>query len=104
MIAGHATREGTERYAARFADRFASAHFREQTSGLRPSSVGLGTYLGGEDPSTDALYRAAVSRALERGINVLDTAVNYRHQLSERAIGEALAALIARGTVQRDEV
>jgi aryl-alcohol dehydrogenase-like predicted oxidoreductase len=35
---------------------------------------------------------------------VLDTAINYRHQRSERAIGAALAAAIRRGAVQRDEV
>jgi aryl-alcohol dehydrogenase-like predicted oxidoreductase len=38
------------------------------------------------------------------GVNVIDSAINYRHQRSERAIGQALAALIASGEVQRDEV
>jgi aryl-alcohol dehydrogenase-like predicted oxidoreductase len=104
MIAGHATAEGTARYAAQHAERLAPAHFREFPGGARASSIGLGTYLGREDAATDALYEKAVARALERGINVLDTAINYRHQRSERAIGRALAAGIARGAFGRDQV
>jgi aryl-alcohol dehydrogenase-like predicted oxidoreductase len=104
MIAGHATAEGTVRYVQRFADRLPAEHFREAACGVRASSIGLGTYLGREDPATDSLYQRAVGRALERGLNVLDTAVNYRHQRSERAVGTALAAAIQRGLVQRDEV
>jgi aryl-alcohol dehydrogenase-like predicted oxidoreductase len=103
MIAGHATAEGTARYVERFAGRLPAEHFRE-LDGVHASSLGLGTYLGREDDATDALYRKAVGRALERGLNVLDTAVNYRHQRSERAVGAALAAAIAQGTVRRDEV
>lgn len=104
MIAGHATAEGTARYAARHAERAAPEHFREFPGGARASSLGLGTYLGREDAATDALYEKALARALECGINVLDSAINYRHQRSERAIGRALAAAITRGTVARDEV
>jgi aryl-alcohol dehydrogenase-like predicted oxidoreductase len=103
MIAGHATAEGTARYVARFADRLPAEHFRE-LRGVRTSSLGLGTYLGREDDATDALYRRAVTRALERGFNVLDTAVNYRHQRSERAVGAALGAAFAQGALRRDEV
>ena len=104
MIAGSATAEGTARYAASQAERIAPGHFRELPGGARASSVGLGTYLGREDAATDGLYERAIARALERGVNVLDTAINYRHQRSERAIGRALAACIARGVVARDDV
>jgi aryl-alcohol dehydrogenase-like predicted oxidoreductase len=103
MIAGHATEEGTARYVRRFADRLPAEHFRGM-AGARTSSLGLGTYLGREDTATDSLYQKAVRRALEHGINVFDTAVNYRHQRSERAIGAALASAITQGAVQRDEV
>jgi aryl-alcohol dehydrogenase-like predicted oxidoreductase len=68
------------------------------------SSLGLGTYLGREDDATDAAYQRAVVRAVERGINVVDSAVNYRHQRSERAIGAALAGVIGRGALSREEV
>ena len=104
MIAGHATVQGTTRYAASHAERAAPAHFREFPGGARASSVGLGTYLGREDSATDAQYEKAIARALERGINVIDAAINYRHQRSERAIGRALATAIARGIVAREDV
>ena len=104
MIAGWATAEGTARYAASQAERTAPAHFRAFPGGARASSLGLGTYLGREDAATDALYEKAIARALERGFNVLDAAINYRHQRSERAIGRALAACIARGIVAREDV
>ena len=54
-------------------------------------------------PATGA-YEAAVTRALELGINVVDSAINYRHQRSERAIGAALRALVAAGKLARAEV
>lgn len=102
LMPGFATPEGT----ARFRDRFAGqmpGHFRE-ADGLWLSSIGLGTYLGEPDAATDALYREAVVRAVELGANVLDTAVNYRHQRSERAIGSALPELIRSGKLRRDEI
>ena len=103
-LIGWATAEGTARYAARFAARVTPGHFRGLGGELTVASVGLGTYLGPEDAATDVLYQDAVARALERGLNVLDTAVNYRHQRSERAIRTALAAAVDRGLVRRDEV
>ena len=42
--------------------------------------------------------------AVRGGINFLDTAINYRHQRSERSIGAALAQLFAAGDTQRDEI
>lgn len=102
-LPGHATPEGTDRYRQRFAARVAEGHFR-RSHGLWLSSVGLGTYLGDEDARTDAQYRQAVTRAVELGCNVLDSAINYRHQRSERAVGEALAALVRAGQVARDEI
>jgi aryl-alcohol dehydrogenase-like predicted oxidoreductase len=66
--------------------------------------VGLGTYLGGDDEATDRAYEQAVARALALGLNVLDSAVNYRGQRSERAIGAALRRLAATGGVARPEV
>jgi aryl-alcohol dehydrogenase-like predicted oxidoreductase len=99
-----ATPEGTNRYAARFAGRAAPGHFRGQASTtLRLSSIGLGTYLGEPDAATDAGYTAAVIAAVEGGINVLDTAINYRLQRSERSIGAAIRTLAAKGFA-RDEL
>lgn len=72
--------------------------------GLSLSSLGLGTYLGEEDEATDRGYEASIAVALATGVNVFDSAVNYRGQKSERAVGRALAAAIAGATVRRDEV
>jgi aryl-alcohol dehydrogenase-like predicted oxidoreductase len=81
----------------------AQEHFRD-FQGLTISSIGLGTYLGEHDASTDAQYRDAILRAVELGCNLIDTAVNYRFQQSERIIGQALATLFEQGRLQRDEI
>jgi len=97
----HATAEGTARYRDRFADR--PGYFR-QTQGLWLSSIGLGTYLGAAADAIDKAYAQAIGRAIDLGCNVIDTAINYRHQRSERAIGKALKRLLKDGVVQRDEI
>ena len=101
LIPGHATEEGTARYRERFAACL-PGHFR-QAQGLWLSSLGLGTYLGEADARTDSLYGEAVMCALDRGVNVLDSAVNYRHQRSERSVGHAIASLVSQGILARDE-
>jgi len=103
MIRGRATPEGTAAYRARLADRMHPTHFREHR-GLSLASVGLGTYLGPEDDATDALYAAAIARAMELGSNVLDAAINYRAQRSERVIGRVLAKAALDGGLRRDEI
>ena len=88
MFPGRATPEGTARF--RDAADAATGHFRRSPEGLSLSSLGIGTYLGGDDAKTDALYAASVRRALQLGLNVVDTAINYRNQRSERTVGAAL--------------
>ena len=61
------------------------------------SSIGIGTYLGEPDAATDRGYAQAVVAAVEGGINVIDSAINYRFQRSERSIGAALRELTAKG-------
>ena len=102
-LPGFATPEGTEAYRRRVTALAVPEHFRPLED-CWLSSVGIGTYLGDEDVDTDRLYHEAVSRAVELGANVIDTAINYRHQRSERAIGAALAALIGVGRLRREEV
>ena len=98
-----ATPEGTLRYADRLKGRVAPGHFHE-AQGLMMSSIGLGTYLGEPDAATDEAYRASVVRAVELGVNVIDTAINYRFQRSERSIGQALRDLASSGKARRDEL
>jgi aryl-alcohol dehydrogenase-like predicted oxidoreductase len=99
-----ASAEGTRRYSARWQSKFIPDFFRTSLSGLSVSSVALGTYLGDSDDATDASYRDAVRDALSNGLNTVDTAINYRCQRSERAIGRTLQELIGEGVVRRDEV
>lgn len=91
-MTGCATPEGTARYSERFRGSAASDHFRH-TQNLWLSSIGIGTYLGNWDETTDQRYIDAVARTIELGANVIDTAINYRFQRSERAIGQALRRL-----------
>ena len=100
---GRATAQGTLRYAARFQGRTAAGHFREVPAGLLFSSIGIGTYLGEPDEAVDKGYADAVVAAIEGGINVVDSAINYRLQRSERSIGTALKKLAAKG-IARDEI
>jgi aryl-alcohol dehydrogenase-like predicted oxidoreductase len=100
---GSATADGTLRYAARFQGRAAAGHFREIRGGLVFSSIGIGTYLGEPDDVTDLAYADAIVAAIESGINVVDAAINYRFQRSERAIRAALKALFVKG-YSRDEI
>lgn len=103
LTPGRATAQGTLRYAARFQGRAAAGHFRDVQDGLVLSSVGIGTYLGEPDAATDKGYADSTVAAVEGGFNVVDSAINYRLQRSERSVGTALRALAAKGFA-RDEI
>lgn len=103
-LPGHATEAGTLRYQSRFTERMAGDFYRVLADRLCTSSIGLGTYLGECDDEADAAARAVVRAALARGINLFDSAINYRCQRSERTIGDAVRAAIESGTIARDEI
>ena len=103
-IAGKATPSGTQRFADRFAGTFAPEFYRTTASHLTLSSIGMGTYLGECDDHEDDRYVKALSAGVTRGLNVLDTAINYRCQRSERAVGQALRRVIDKGLAKRDEL
>jgi aryl-alcohol dehydrogenase-like predicted oxidoreductase len=98
---GRATPEGTLRFAQRFAH--LPGHFRCPDR-LHLSSLGLG--LRGGDPRgrDELLYRTAVARLLEGGVNLFATGLSERMQMSERNLGAALARAFREGVVARDEV
>jgi aryl-alcohol dehydrogenase-like predicted oxidoreductase len=98
-----ATSESTMKYAARFAGRTGAGHFREQ-QGLWLSSLGIGTYLGEPDARTDQAYTDAIVAAVEAGANVIDSAINYRFQRSERSVRAALSELARRGFAREELV
>jgi aryl-alcohol dehydrogenase-like predicted oxidoreductase len=99
MTAGRATPLGTAHYRPRF-----PAEFYRDAAGLSVSTLGLGTYLGELDERTDKGYASAVETAVRGGINFLDSAINYRHQRSERSIGAALSRLFASGECEREGI
>ena len=109
MLTGFATPEGTARYRSRFPELSQAGHFRRHPNvpgagELWLSSIGLGTYLGEATAEADAAYTQAVRVAQASGINLQETAINYRHQRSERNIGAALREMVSAGELQRDEV
>eukprot|EP00850_Spirogloea_muscicola_P021500 SM000251S08831 [mRNA] locus=s251:9035:11435:- [translate_table: standard] len=110
---GSATAEGTALFVRKFDDQGGDQYSTFLTrigskgqpmSTLHLSSIGMGTYLGPETDIADSEYEEAVEAVASLGLNVLDTAANYRFQRSERAIGRALKKLFAQGQVSRAEL
>lgn len=67
--------------------------------------MGLGTYIGAPTDEDDFdVYNAAKHLVLSGGVNVLDTAINYRCQKAERAIGAAVNTLVNNHNVGRNEL
>jgi aryl-alcohol dehydrogenase-like predicted oxidoreductase len=104
QVKGKATTAGTKRFADRFADSFGPDFYRPTSSHLLVSSIGMGTYLGECDDGEDARYVKALTAGISHGLNVLDTAINYRCQRSERAVGHAIRKAIHDGIAARDEI
>ena len=104
LLEGRATPDGTRRFQKRFENGQIDHFYRPLSDDLLVSSLGLGTYLGECDDAEDGRYTSTVIAALSRGVNLLDTAINYRCQRSERAIGEAVRVLISRGDIERSEI
>ncbi|CAN5307957.1 aldo/keto reductase [soil metagenome] len=101
---GYATTRGTERFRRRFAARLEPHFYRSLSDTVHVSSLGIGTYLGECDDATDSDYVTTLTTAFSRGVNLVDSAINYRCQRSERCVGTALSGAIADGVVKRDEV
>ncbi len=101
MLSGFATPEGTAKFAkASGAD---SKNFR-MVQDLTLSNVGVGTYLGEPDSETDELVKNAVKKSINSGINIIDTAINYRSQKAERSVGKAISELVEENKINRDEI
>lgn len=62
-------------------------------SDLRVSEIGFGSWLTFTDPQRKDAAIACVHRALDRGINFLDTANIYGKGAAETVLGEALAGI-----------
>lgn len=86
-----------------FAKKHPDAAFRD-INGLHWSTIGIGTYLGQADDETDDLVMGAIRQSIREGINVVDTAANYRRGRGEACVGRALRESIQAGDVQRNQV
>ena len=101
MVSGFATVDGTKKFVENSSVN--KDNFKEFQN-LFLSNVGIGTYLGDADAKTDALVTNAVKQSILSGVNVVDTAINYRSQKAERSVGKAISELIREGTITRDQI
>jgi aryl-alcohol dehydrogenase-like predicted oxidoreductase len=98
-----ATTAGTRRVTER--DPVTRADFRRVfLRRLTVSALGVGTYLGDCTDDEDEAYARTLRAAIALGINLVDTASNYRCQRSERIVGRTLDALFGSGDARRDEL
>jgi aryl-alcohol dehydrogenase-like predicted oxidoreductase len=104
IISGRADSQATRSYSSRFASTFVEDFYRRTAAGLTVSSIGMGTYLGECDDAEDDRYTNTLAAGVARGLNLLDTAINYRCQRSELAVGRALQKAIRAGDVVREEI
>lgn len=99
----NATPEATYHFAKQF------SHYKDfytRFDGLIFSKLGFGTFK--KEPYKEENYifdyKDALKSAIKNGINLIDTAINYRYQESEKEIGEVLVELIDKGEVKREEL
>ncbi|VXD11720.1 conserved hypothetical protein [Planktothrix serta PCC 8927] len=101
-ILGKATLAGTQRYRERHQQDCVAAHFREANDWV-VSSIGIGTYLGAADSRTDDHVTDAIIESVKNGINLIDTAINYRSMHAEWSVSDALLTLMRDEVISRDE-
>jgi len=99
-----ATKEGTFAYLKKF-PKYAKDFYRFNGD-FFVSSLGLGTFR--KEPYREenyvVNYKDSVKMAILNGINLIDTAINYRYQVSEEEIGEALKELFEEKKASREEL
>ncbi|MEN9577882.1 MAG: hypothetical protein RJA70_891 [Pseudomonadota bacterium] len=99
-VTGCATREATERYAARH-DLPNTAYGPLGKTGLVVSRVGFGAYRAHAGIGD---HQRALQQALTQGCNLIDTAATYNQGNSERCVASALAGVLRRQQIERAEV
>ena len=106
-LPGSASPEGTARYVARIVSRsrhnghMEHGYARFGNSGLTTSRLGFGTYrVDTKEPE----HRVAFKKALQEGVNLIDTSTNYMDGDSERLVGSVLGELTKNGELAREEV
>jgi len=95
-----ASPEGTDKF---FHLHSIHADKKRKIDGLKVSNLGMGTLLGDIDRRVDQQYLKAIISVVKGGVNVLDSAPNFRRQKSEAVIGKALKELKEEG-ITRDQL
>ena len=104
LIPGYATREATDTYTKTFGKECAAGHYSDFLNiHLQLSSIGIGTFPGPASDEVDENYAEIISRALQNGINVIDTGAHYRYGRSMQAAGEGVRRALQAG-VARDQL
>jgi len=85
-----ATAEATQDF---FSKQTLDAAMVREFDGLSVSALAAGTYLGSADEADDRRYENSLVAAALGGINLFDTAVNYRCQRSERTLAYVIKKL-----------
>jgi uncharacterized protein len=101
-LAGCASREGTLAYAQKLGANWGTTGYVELGgTDLWVSRLGFGGYRVAAEVGE---HRAALEKALQGGVNLIDTSTNYTDGDSERLVADVLGDLAARGVVARDQV
>lgn len=97
LIQGHATAQATRAYAEAHGE-LGEGHYSDfLKTRIRLSSIGVGTFPGEPSVEVDAAYAAIVSRALQSGLNVIDTGAHYRYGRSLAAVGAGVRDALEKG-------
>ena len=103
LAPGWAEKWATEAYSKQNMDRSIGT-YNVDHHGLTLSSIGIGTFMGDANADIDASLKAAVYDGVMKGVNVIDTAINYRGMRSEKCIGIALKRLLSSGSIIRESL
>ena len=106
-LPGSASPEGTARYVARLVSQSRHHGHLEHGYGqfgitrLTTSRLGFGTY---RVDTRSPEHREALKKALQEGVNLIDTSTNYMDGDSERLVGSVLRELTKSNELAREEV
>ena len=104
MITGYATPKGTKKFAERSNKKLHNKITKMSTISHYPM-LALVLILETQIlKQTRLVENAAIKKSVLGGINVIDTAINYRAQKAERSVGNAISQLIDNNDISREEI
>lgn len=104
MIKGFATINGTKKFANKFSSKANNDFFNKSHNGLFLSSIGIGMYKGEKNIEGDKNWEKSLNYGLLNGINVVDNAIRYRGQRSEKILGRVIKKLFMTKQLSREEL